>query len=135
MTGTNPVTGMPSYETYTQNRASVHLHGGNIGSLTRRKLRVIAQDRVAADLLDPVSGVKIPLATPVSADAAASAHSRARSVALSKWKAEDSFLPPPFCSVTGRTYSILLPNTAFRHGGRGASVVVGSFQTEDFLVP
>ena len=88
-------------------------------------------DGVSSYLLEPASGVKIALANPVPEGAAVPAHSRARSAALSMWHAGGSFPPPPSRAVTGRAYSILLPNLTgvIKPGGK-VIVVVGTLQTE-----
>ncbi len=82
--------------------------------VSAERAAAIDADGVAAYLLEPVSGVKTMLANPVPQGAAVPAHSRARSAALTMWHAGGSFPPPPSRAVTGRVYSILLPNSRMR---------------------
>ena len=93
----------------------------------------LTNGQTAAYLLEPVSGMKIPLGTP-QPEGAFSPHSRARSAAL-MMRGAGSFPPAPNRMAAGRTYSVLLPNPAGVVKSRSAVVVViGDARTDNLTV-
>jgi hypothetical protein len=97
------------------------------------KIAAIEESKTTAYLVDEASSVKIPLGPPPP-NPALSAHSRARSRALTMWQA-GSFPPPPSRLSAGKTYTMVLPNPAGAiKVGSKLALVIGDTRTSGLTV-
>lgn len=94
---------------------------------------MLAEGNTPAYLIDRTSGRKLQLAG-APQEGAARSHSRARRLALMMPDA-GAFPPPPGRLLTGKTYSVILPNLAgAMKSGSKVAVVVGDLWADDLAM-